>query len=219
MEVTMATVQAFSAEQVRALTGLSEHQLRHYDETGFFSPQYVYDDKFGARNRLYSFQDLVSLRTTAILRNEHHVSLQERRKVNDWLKAHHDSPWASMTFWIVDGHVVFEDPMTGHKIGGSPLGHMPLPIDMQRIAQSVRRQVDQWSRRGPDQIGHVSKNRRVVSNAPVLGGTRIPTSAIWAFHEAGYTTAGIIEQYPQLTPEDIQAAIEYEQPRRDSRTA
>jgi len=215
----MAAVQAFSAEQVRTLIGLSERQLRHYDETGFFAPQYVYDDKFGVRNRLYSFQDLVSLRTIAILRNEHHVSLQELRKVNDWLRAHHDSPWASMTFWIVDSHVIFEDLVTGHKIAGSPLGQMPLPIDMQRIAQSVRRQVDQWSQRGPDQIGHVSQNRQVVSNAPVLGGTRIPTSAIWAFHEAGYTNAGIIEEYPQLTPEDIQAAIEYEQPRRASRTA
>ena len=215
----MAAVQAFSAEQVRTLIGLSERQLRHYDETGFFAPQYVYDDKFGVRNRLYSFQDLVSLRTIAILRNEHHVSLQELRKVNDWLRAHHDSPWASMTFWIVDSHVIFEDLVTGHKIAGSPLGQMLLPIDMQRIAQSVRRQVDQWSQRGPDQIGHVSQNRQVVSNAPVLGGTRIPTSAIWAFHEAGYTTAGIIEEYPQLTPEDIQAAIAYEQPRRASRTA
>ncbi len=96
----MAAVQAFSVDQVRALTGLSERQLRRYDETSFFLPQYVYDDKFGARNRLYSFQDLrlysfqdlISLRTIAILRNEHHVSLQELRKVNDWLKAHHNSP-------------------------------------------------------------------------------------------------------------------------------
>ncbi len=215
----MATVQAFSAEQVRALTELSERQLRYYDELGFFSLQYVYDDTFGARNRLYSFQDLVGLRTVTILRNKHHVPVQELGKVKDWLKAHHDSPWASLTFWVVDRRVVFEDPMTGHKIAGSPLGHMPLPIDMQRIAQSVRRQVDQWSQRGPDQIGHVSQNRQVVSNAPVLDGTRIPTSAIWAFHKAGYTTTDIIEEYPQLTPEDIQAAIEYEQPRRDSRTA
>ena len=53
-----------------------------------------------------------------------------------------------------------------------------------------------------------------MGNAPVLAGTRIPTSAVWSFHEDGYTTEQIIDQYPRLYPDDIRAAIAFEQERR-----
>jgi uncharacterized protein (DUF433 family) len=38
---------------------------------------------------------------------------------------------------------------------------------------------------------------------------------IWDFHEAGYDTAGILEQYPILHPADIVAAIEHERELRE----
>jgi len=50
----------------------------------------------------------------------------------------------------------------------------------------------------------------VSHNRPVIAGTRIPTSAIKSFNDAGYTVDEIIEEYPDLTPEDVKAALDYE---------
>jgi len=212
-------MQAFSADQVRALTGLSDRQLRYWDDTGFFSPRYAEDQHYRSRQRLYSFQDLVGLRTIALLRNEHHISLQELRQVGEWLKEHHASPWSSLTFYVMGRHVVFDDPVTGERIAGQPFGQIALPIEMERIAQTVRGDVDQLRRRRPEQVGQVDRKRQVVSNAAVLRGTRITTSAIRAFYQAEYPIEAILAEYPQLTPDDIQAAIDYEESRRSTRTA
>jgi len=46
-----------------------------------------------------------------------------------------------------------------------------------------------------------------MQNAPVLAGTRIPTSAIREFAAAGYNTAAILREYPTLTAKDVAAAL------------
>ena len=61
-----------------------------------------------------------------------------------------------------------------------------------------------------DQIGQVVRNRNVVHNAWTLAGTRVKTEAIWNFHQAGYTSAAIIKEYPRLKKKDVKAAIEFE---------
>jgi uncharacterized protein (DUF433 family) len=57
----------------------------------------------------------------------------------------------------------------------------------------------------------------VLNNTPVVAGTRVPTEAIWNFHEAGYDTDAIIREYPQITAADVRAAIMYEESRRPRR--
>ena len=64
-----------------------------------------------------------------------------------------------------------------------------------------------------DQIGKLSRNRYVVHNAWVVCGTRIPTTAIWNYHVAGYAPEAIVQEYPRLTPADVRAAIEFEMQR------
>jgi uncharacterized protein (DUF433 family) len=77
----------------------------------------------------------------------------------------------------------------------------------------MRRAAARLRERSPEQIGHVSRNRYIVHNAWVVAGTRIPTTAIWNFHEAGYTAKQIIAEYPRLTSKDIRAAIDFEKRR------
>jgi uncharacterized protein (DUF433 family) len=50
-------------------------------------------------------------------------------------------------------------------------------------------------------------------NAWVIEGTRISTSAIWNFHQAGYSTKAMINQYTGLTTTDVRAAIAFERKR------
>ena len=45
---------AFSADQVTKLTGLSTSQLAYWDEIGFFSPRYAFENRRSPCSRIYS---------------------------------------------------------------------------------------------------------------------------------------------------------------------
>jgi uncharacterized protein (DUF433 family) len=50
---------------------------------------------------------------------------------------------------------------------------------------------------------------RICSGQPVIRGTRIMVRNILGMVAGGYTVERIVEAYPELTPEQIQAALEY----------
>jgi uncharacterized protein (DUF433 family) len=52
-------------------------------------------------------------------------------------------------------------------------------------------------------------NPKVMMGKPVIGGTRIPVELILQKISEGATEADLLEAYPKLTREDIQAAIRY----------
>lgn len=208
---------AFGAVHVCRLTGLSSRQLSYWDKTGFFSPQYAEDNRRRPFSRVYSFRDVVGLRTIAILRKDHLVPLQELRKVGAWLKKHHQSPWASLTFYVSGPRVFFDDPGTGTRMAARPLGHPVLPIAMERIAHEMGTAAERLRDRDANDIGRVTQSRYVVHNAPVLAGTRIPTSAVYNLHEGGLSTRAILREYPRLKRDDVEAALSYEQERQERR--
>jgi uncharacterized protein (DUF433 family) len=214
-----AEVLAFSAEQVRRLTGLSSRQLRYWERTEFFLPDYPP----GARpSRVYSFRDVVGLYTIARLRKDYDVSLQELRRIGEYLREHHETPWASLGFYLQRGtrRFYFRTPDAPDRfLDVRPEGQEVISFEMQRIANDVRERVREFRRRRPDQVGTVEQSRRVVGNAPVLAGTRVPTSAVWSFHAAGRTTEEILREYPTLTAQDVEAAIEYESAQRRKKKA
>lgn len=206
----MEELLAFSAEHACRLTRLSQRQLTYWDRTRFFSPQFADENRRRAYSRIYSFRDIVGLRTVAILRNEHKVPLQELRRVGAWLKKHHDAPWASLTFYVGGRRVFFDDPATGSRMGARPLGQPVFPIAMEEIARDMGEAARRLRERSTNEVGKVTQHRYVVHNAPVLAGTRVPTSAVWNLHEAGYSSRQIIREYPRLKPKDVRAAIDYE---------
>jgi len=209
----MYELMAFGADQVGRLTGLSQWQLRHWASTDFFLPEYRDADRryFG---RIYSFRDVVGLRVLAKLRKEHRIRLQELRKVGAWLGERFRDPWSSLTFYVVGRHVVFDDPASGLRIAPGTPSQIVLPIKLVEISEETADAVKCLQRRSAKDYGKVVRNRNLAHNAPVLAGTRIPTEAVWDFHEAGYDIDAIIREYPRLTRKDVQAAIRYEQQRR-----
>lgn len=209
----MAELAAFTADHVSRLTGLSNRQLSYWDRTGFFSPTLLREHRRRAFGRIYSFRDVVGLRTLAILRNQHGLPLQELRRVGAWLHATHDTPWSSLEFALQSRKVVFYDPSSRAAVEARGAGQEVLPIALEPIANEMREAADGLRDRGRADIGKLSRNRYVVHNAWVVKGTRIPTTAIWHFYEAGYSTAAIIREYPRLTSADVRAAIRFEKQR------
>jgi uncharacterized protein (DUF433 family) len=205
-----ADVLAFSADQVNRLTGLSPRRLRYWERTGFFAPEYV-ARQLGTR--IYSFRDLVGLYTVARLRKDYRFSLQELRPIGEYLHRHHATPWASLGFYLQRGtrSFAFREPNSPEAfVSIRPVGQDVIPFEMERVANDVKDRVRELRQRRPEQVGMVERRRRVVRNAPVLAGTRVPTAAVWSFHQAGYRPEQIMREYPTLTREDVEAAITYE---------
>lgn len=211
----MAVILALTVEQMSRLTGLSDRQLRYWDDTGFFSPT-ISAEKHRPYGRVYSFRDAVGLRTLAMLRNEHRIPLQELRKIGAWLQENYETPWASLRFYVAGRQVFFDDPRDQVRRSGSNPDQTVIPIEMQRIAAETEAAADKLIERTEDEFGKIVQHRHIMQNAPVLAGTRIRTQAVWNFHEAGYSSNEIIEQYPRLTPVDVDAAIKFERQRRQS---
>ncbi len=58
-------------------------------------------------------------------------------------------------------------------------------------------------------LGRISTNRGVLGGKPVIKGTRIAVYLIVELLASGITEEGILKEYPDLTVEDIRAALEY----------
>lgn len=207
----MSDLFAFSAEHVCRVTGLSQRQLAYWDDTGFFRPEYADEDRRTPYGRVYSFRDVVGLKTLAILRKRHEIPLQELRNVAAWLADQGTELWADTTFYILGRHVFYNDPATGELMSGRHKGQAALRLPMVEVMRETREEIEKLRHRTPEEIGKIAHHRYVVHNAPVLAGTRIPTSAIWNLHQAGFDADAIIREYPNLTREDVAAAIQYEE--------
>ena len=215
----MPPLVAFTTEHVTRLTGLSPRVLRYWEETGVFAASYINEDPHRPYRRLYSFRDVVGLRTLAILRRTYRVELDELRRVGQYLTQHQDAPWASMRFRVSGRHVVFPDPASGVPVSGKPWRQAVIELDLEDIARNVETEAARLRERTPEDYGRITRHRYVNHNARVISGTRIPTSAIWNFYEDGYDTEAIIAEYPQLRAEDIEAAIAHERHVREQRAA
>jgi uncharacterized protein (DUF433 family) len=200
-------VSAFSADQVERLTGLSMRQLAYWDKLGFFEPQYATEDRKAPFSRIYSFKDVVGLRTLSILKNTYRCSLPHLKTVAAELAAYSKAPWAEITLYVWKRKVQFEEPETGRVRGVVDGQYALLPI--RGVMEDVRKAAELLRHRSPEQVGQVEKHRYVSHQAAVISGTRIRVATIQRFIEAGYSTADILKEYPSLTEADIAAAKQH----------
>lgn len=207
---------AYTADHVARLTGLTPRQLGYWARTDFFKPHLIEIAGRRPYGRVYSFRDVVGLRTIALLRDR--IPLQELRRIGSWLTAHYDTPWASLRFYVGGRRVFFDDPVSGARLTARE-GRRVMPFEMEAIAGAVEREAIRLTERSPEDLGRVVRHRYVQHNAPAIAGTRIPTAAIWRFHEDGHSADEIVSEYPRLRPVDVAAAIEYERRRRPKRAS
>lgn len=217
----MTVLLAFTLEHASRATGISERRIRYWDDTGVLKPSLVDDDRGGAYSRIYSYRDLVGLRTIAVLRDRFGVSLQGLHAVAERLKLHADTPWSDLRFYVSGRQLFFKDPGTDLLLSALKPRQIALidTLDLVQVELETRRRANRLVVRTRDQIGQIIQNRYVAGNRAVIAGTRIPTVAIWEFHEAGYDDAAILKEYPRLKPIDVTRAIEHERSIREVRAA
>ena len=205
-------IAAFSEDQAERLTGVTKAQLRYWDKTDFYRPSYAEDNRRIAFSRVYSFKDIVTLRVLSALRNKYSVSLQHLRDVSVRLSQLDPDPgrWAAIQLSVHRKHVVWKEPGTDlpQEIAS---GQYLAPIQLQEFVADTRDKVEQLiSPRDQTKIGTIERSRYVAHNAHVIAGTRIPVKAIKRFHEAGCTVEKILKEYPDITKEDVEAALEFD---------
>lgn len=196
---------AFSEEQASRISGVSIYQLRQWDKAGFFPAAYGVGQQHVPFGRLYSFRDLVSLRVLNDLRNDKKIPLSHLREVSAKLSHLGDRKWSGTTLYVLGKRVVLEDPTTKHRedvVSGQQVLNIPLRV----VIKNTRNRIKELNKRD-SALGQFTKGKFVVHNELVFSGTRIPVSIVIEFHEAGYTPAKILREFPDLTETDIEAAI------------
>jgi uncharacterized protein (DUF433 family) len=195
-----AVTLAFTTREAQQLSGLSARRLQYWDETAFIRPSVAARQGRGSP-RLYSFQDLVQLRIAALLRDR--LSLQALRRLKDALDL--DAPFAEVryastaqgeTVYLVQAGVPEAVRQPGQIV-------MTFDVPLSEIRSDLERQITELRhRRG---IGRLEKTRGIVSGQLAVAGTRITTAAVSRMLKAGWNERRVLDEYPELTPADIEA--------------
>lgn len=211
----MSVMLAFTLEHAAFVTGATVGRIRYWDRTGVLSPSLGSGRERSAYGRIYSFRDVVGLRTLVELRDRFRLPLQRLRLIGEHLRRHYETPWSSLRFYVNGRDLFFRAPGSDVMVSALPAGQvaMEFVLELEAVASRTEAAAEPLRRRKQSDIGEIVQNRYVLGNRPVLAGTRIPTKAVWDYHRAGYGTGRIIELYPKLTPIDVERAIEYERDR------
>lgn len=202
-------IAAFGEDQVQRLAGITKAQLRHWDRTGLLSPTFGFGDLRAAFGRIYSFRDVVALRVLGTLRNKHGVSVQHLRSVKERLAQPGTDVWTGVRLYVLNKKVIWVEPDTELPQEVASGQYLVPTIELDAIVASTKAEMQELSRRSPQQVGQVERRKFVQHSTPVVAGTRIPVRALQRFHQAGYSVAQILEEYPDLTEEDVKAALAY----------
>lgn len=193
---------AFTTKEAERLTGLTPRRLQYWDETGFVTPSVAARQGRGSP-RLYSFQDLIQLRIAAQLRDR--LSLQALRRLKSALDV--DAPFAEVRFAVtIGGETVYLGQAGSAEAARAP-GQIveTFQVPLEEIRVDLMRRVAELRRR--HRSGEVVRTRGVLGNKPTIVGTRITPQAIVGMLDNGWDRPRILEEFPDLVPADIDAAI------------
>jgi uncharacterized protein (DUF433 family) len=200
---------AFSVDHAARVTGLSKSRLTRWDKFGFFSPEYADDDRSNPYSRIYSFIDLVGLRTLAILSDAHKVPLDELRKTYGILSKTISRPWSESTLYVWNRKVGINEPVSGQVVNVTDGQFLGKHIELLSVATEIAQKAEKLKVRQSSSVGKIVRHKFVAHNARIIDGTRIPVSAVVEFLEEGFSATQIIAEYPTLKKADISAVRKY----------
>jgi uncharacterized protein (DUF433 family)/DNA-binding transcriptional MerR regulator len=200
-------VLAVTDKRARQLARITMNQLRYWERTGLIVPSVKRQISPRKTVRLYSFQDLLELLVAAELRRRPGISLQHIRRLIAHLRARDiRAPLRELKFAThgTDIYVQYPDgSWSGDPLPDQVVFRQAIALDL------VGNRIEAAGARDPGTAGKVTKRRGVLGGKPIFAGTRIPVGTVQRYLQAGYGTEAIIEEYPSLTPADIDAARQH----------
>lgn len=204
-----ATIAAFSEDHVERLTGVSKAQLRYWDRTEFFPPTFGDEAWDSSLGRVYSFKDIASLRVLNRLRNVEGVSLHHLRMVKEQLDPRGTNSWTGVRLFVFDKRVAWVEPGSGRPQEVLSGQYVVAEVLLDEVLGELKDALASLNARSKEDIGRVEQVRSVSRHAKVIAGTRIRVKDILDFHRAGYSVPQILEEYPDLTEEDVVGALRF----------
>jgi DNA-binding transcriptional MerR regulator len=193
---------AMPAERAARLAGVSARQLAYWESKGLLRPSIVL--RLGPRSnvRLYSFTDLLQLLVVAELRG--YYPLQQIRRLIEHMRSRgYSEPLRELRFSRLGKEIFVQHP------DGAWEGDLqPDQIVFEHVVRlgPLAQRVWQEAGRSESQVGAIERRRGRLGSKPVFAGTRIPVETVRQYLERGYSTAAVIEAFPTLTPQDVDAA-------------
>lgn len=197
---------AYATTMAAALSGATTSQLRHWrdDRTGpLLSPEIA-----SAPRALYSFRDLLALRTFVHLRQ--HASLQKIRAAIGNLHALGESGHVAEYTLVSDsnGNVQLVTDKEAFDLGDRP-GQRQLFMAMGDV-------IEPFPVRGGVIIPHLLRPRQrlavdptVLGGAPAIQGTRVPYDAVAGLMRDGIPPESVADYYPAVSAEAARDALDF----------
>lgn len=202
-------IRAFTREQASKVTGVSPRRMAYWARCGVLTPSILYDTESHPYSYMYDFVDVVGLRTLGVLRDKHHLSLQQLRTAYTFLREHSNRPWSDLRFWIRGKELFFRDPRTHDMMTPGSPAKRTLEIELEPVVSTINREIERIRQRQPEQIGQISQHRLVQGNRPTVMGTRVPVSSVLSLAEDGYEISDIVDAFPALTEADVRSILEH----------
>jgi uncharacterized protein (DUF433 family) len=184
------------------LVGVSVRQLARWDSAGLVRPT-THRVVSGRHIRIYGLHDLVEACIVAQLLDLGVPIDQVSRVVKVHRSASVKRPLRELT-WSADAGEAFVRDRDDHWWGGRHprQGVIPNVIDLEWLRATLRRNA--VARRTED-VGRIERRPRTHGNRAVLAGTRTPVAAVRTYIDRGVDDDEILEAFPHLTSEDIDA--------------
>ncbi|MCC6132081.1 MAG: DUF433 domain-containing protein [Acidobacteria bacterium] len=203
---------AYTADRAAALSGVPRSTLQYWARRGYLVPSVSPE-----RTRLWSFPDLMGLRTIYWLRQPKRADGQDIPRTTMKAVRHALAALRMLDLGLFEtdhvtvavtraGDVVVNDPSVPlHEVGGQLLN--PEMIDLILPFRTDEGTFGPNLSRPRDTIRIVP---RKLSGSPHVAGTRIETTAIYALHRRGFPTEKIRALYPILSGQALSEAVELE---------
>lgn len=196
------TLYAADRDRAAVVAGVTHRQLDYWTSTGLIHPAVTRRLTPKRAIRLFSFTDLMSVMVAAELRRRG-VSLQHIRAVVSYLSSlGYPEPLRQLTFATQGQRVYFQHPDGGWEGDQHPgQGVMAQVIDLEPLRLRIR----QEGQRSRSALGQFERRRGTLGSKPVIAGTRVPVSTVRRLLEEGHEPAEVLEAYPILGTEDVEA--------------
>ncbi len=182
----------FTDRQAARLAQISLRQLHHWRSSR------VIHKPESDTVPLNTFRDVVALRTLAMVRTK--LSLQNLRKLSEWLHERYTDPWSSIRFSLAGKELIFEEPNTGEHLSATKRGQKVVRFDVERVVEDVVSSVRKLKLRSPELVGKITATG-------AIAGTRISAAAIQNFAKEGFSVSQIRREYPSLHRKDVESAL------------